>query len=82
MNFQTARHTWRCVSNDSGDTVIEMSTSLVRCSDVIEEFSRYLLGVGFFHANIVEGFQDYVNEYAPALISGSERIETMVGESE
>ena len=74
------RHVWRCEFNDNGRSTLELATSSIICNDIVEEFARYMLGAGFLHCNIVEAFQDYVDEYSPALISGSERIETMVGE--
>ena len=61
---------------------MEMQTSNVQCSEVIEDFARYLLGAGFLHCNIIEGFQEYIDEYAPALIDAGDRLNTMVGKGE
>lgn len=82
MTYKPTRHVFRCDFHDSGESVLVFSTSSTSCNDIVDQFARYMLGAGFLHCNIVEAFQDYVDEYSPALITGSERIETMVGKSE
>lgn len=77
------QHTWHYVFHNEAKTEVTFKNHHVFCDEVVEELATYLMAVGFFQSNIIEAFQNYVDEHKQAFINSAKRLdETMVGEGE